>query len=107
VIRNLVVQPITQEPEVIELLGDDSHQFAFTLDIIQEQQQPHAKDNFGRYRFIIPATRGVGYSLTDKAQVQHRIDSLQRMITAHPLIQVDPIVPEWCLADLALPSWDP
>jgi hypothetical protein len=42
-------QSITQEPEAIESLWIDSHQFTFTLDIVQEQQQHHAQDDFGRY----------------------------------------------------------
>src|SRR6266404_8934707 len=54
VIRNYVVQAITQEPHVIESFRHNSYQLSFAAYVVQEQQQHHLHDDhriFGNVTF--------------------------------------------------------
>src|SRR6266478_4194477 len=54
VIRNYVVQAITQEPHVIESFRYNSYQLSFAAYVVQEQQQHHLHDDhriFGNVTF--------------------------------------------------------
>jgi len=45
VIGNFIVQPVAQEPEIIEALGNNVHQLAFAGDIVPEQKKHHLQKN--------------------------------------------------------------
>src|SRR5450432_3664383 len=93
-VRDLVLQPVTQEPEVIHSLRHDLHQFPLTGHIIEKKQEHQLQDHFGIDRDVplLPITmRDLG---SDKAKVQNLRHSAQRMIAAHPLLQVDRVAEE-------------
>src|SRR6266536_1129531 len=98
VIGNLLIQPIIQKPQVIEPLADHLHQLPLTLDVVKEKQEHHFQDHFRQHRFIAVAPVAVRHLLTCKRKIDDRFYLSQRMISSHPLLQIDRVIKELRLA---------
>ena len=101
VIGHLLIQAVTQEPQVIHPFPDHSHQLAFTGHIVQKKQQQHLYQNDGVGPYMSIAAVELLDRRTHKRQVQNAMNPPQRMIRAHALLKVDLIVEQLvlCLLD--------
>ena len=75
VIRNYVVQAITQEPHVIESFRYNPHQLSFAAYVVQKQQQHHLHDNDWIFRNIAFGTIKFGDHGAYKIEIQRPVNS--------------------------------
>ncbi len=88
-IGNLILQPVAQEPKIIEPLRDHLHQFALARHLIEEEQEHHLQDHL-RIDRDLPVLPGTGrHGFAHETKVERRRHPPQRMIAPHSLLQID------------------
>ena len=97
VVRNLIVQAVAQEPQVIHPFRDDAHQFPFTGHFIVKKQKHHLRDDRRILGFMPVVAVMPSHRCPDKCEVDLLVNGAQRMIRADTFIQVHLVTEQFLL----------
>jgi hypothetical protein len=88
------VEVVTQEPEIIQAFGQALHEFALAGHVIEKEQEHELDQDDGIDAFVAVAAIAAGDLRAHEGEVDDLSDAAQRMITADPVLQINPIAEE-------------
>ncbi len=88
-VGNVVVDPETEEPQVIDSVRDLAHEFAFGGDVVEEQQEHQLHDQFGVFGLVAALTVGMRHRRPCEREIDDPNDLPQGVVFRDPPRQIN------------------
>src|ERR1700690_1048648 len=89
VIGNLIIEPKAKEPEIIQSLRHDSHEFPLALDVVEEKEEQELQDHLWVHGLVPVVAIVVRDVSPHPRKVDPFPDRTKRVVPPHTPVQVD------------------